>query len=902
MPTLRPYQARAVAAAWDFLEKNPDGNPCIVLPTGAGKSLVIAQLVTDAVSQWGCRVLVCAHVKELLLQLHSALRSLCPSVQVGLYSAGLESRELGACTVAGIQSIWRKADHLFPAGVDVVIVDEAHLLPPDGDGMYRTLIAALRAINPQTKVIGLTATPYRTSTGKIVGRDQILTGICYEAPVRDLVRQDFLSRLKAVASPETIDTSKLHIRGGEFIESEAAELLDTDELVQAACDDIVARTRERKSVLVFACGVAHAKHVTECLAAMGKATRLVTGETNDDDRASAIEAFRTGEIKYLVNVVVLTVGFDAPGIDAVVLLRPTMSPGLYYQMCLDEKTEILSRRGWLKRTEILETDSVAAVDPASGAMSWAVPSAIIDRELAPGEGFVAIKTAAVNMRVTDDHDIVYRPRRAKEWKKATARALLAKKDGFDLMVSATESACGIPISDDDIRFIGWMLTDGNVNKYNNCASISQSSAQPHFDEIEKMLKGCGFKYAKRLITAKTQFNESAPRYTFYVSKGKPRGTDKHLTGWGRLAPYIDKNLSPALDSIDERQFAILLETIHLGDGSKQVNQHWTRRSYHISTGNRTFADNLQSLCVRRGWRCNVASGTNNNGNPIYFIHAKKQRTRMIGGQSAKDRAALAPAPAIAGERVWCVRVPTGAIIVRRDGKAHITGNCGRGLRKAIGKRDCLVIDFAGNVNRHGPIDALNGMPAVEPSKDPGEAPYRSCPACLAAGIPLSAWVCPECGEVLRVAKPVHASRSDMKSPVMSDEAIPQELTVDLVEYRVWSKRGASPDAPKTMRVDYMCGLTQVSEWVCVEHSGFAGDKAAIWWQSRCPDAPELPSTVEESVRLARDGWLIKPDSITVERDGEYDRVTRATLAPRGDAWEPPGARSWDELPDDGIPF
>ena len=162
---LRPYQAEAVQAVYNALRARSD-NPCVVLPTGTGKSLVIAQIVSDAVSRWQGRVLILAHVKELLEQNADKIRRLCPSIEIGIYSAGLRSREkTQSCIVAGIQSVYQRACEL--GSFNLVIVDECHLIPVAGDGMYRQFLAEARIVNPKLRTIGLTATPYRLSGGLI---------------------------------------------------------------------------------------------------------------------------------------------------------------------------------------------------------------------------------------------------------------------------------------------------------------------------------------------------------------------------------------------------------------------------------------------------------------------------------------------------------------------------------------------------------------------------------------------------------------------------------------------------------------------------------------------------------------------------------------------------------------
>ncbi|MFN7429950.1 MAG: DEAD/DEAH box helicase family protein, partial [bacterium] len=328
---LRPYQSEAIAAVYEHL-RTRDDNPCVVIPTGGGKTPVIAAICRDAVGRWGGRVVLLAHVKELLEQAADKLRVIAPDVPMGIYSAGLKRKDLGyAVTVAGIQSIWKKACDLGP--VDLIIVDEAHMVPAEDDGMYRQFIADAKVVNPNVRIIGLTATPYRMKSGSICAPENILNHVCYEVGVRELIVQGFLSPLKTKAGLQKISTDDLHVRAGEFVASEVEDLMDKEGLVEGACAEIAQHTKGRSATLIFSSGIRHGQHIVDVLKAKhGIECGFVTGDTPDGVRAAILGRFRSGELKYLCNVNVLTTGFDAPHIDCVALVRPTMSPGLYYQM------------------------------------------------------------------------------------------------------------------------------------------------------------------------------------------------------------------------------------------------------------------------------------------------------------------------------------------------------------------------------------------------------------------------------------------------------------------------------------------------------------------------------------------------------------------------------------------
>ena len=327
---LRHYQQTAVDRIYDYLREK-SGNPCVVLPTGSGKTPLLATLCRDAVVNWDGRVLVLAHVKELLEQSLSKIKAVAPDLDVGVYSAGLKRKEKdNAVVVAGIQSAYKRGAEL--GRFDLVIVDEAHLISEKSEGTYQQLLSDLMEINPDLRIIGLTATPYRTGDGDLCGKDKLLTEIAYEVGVKQLINEGFLSRIVNKHAVGSIDTSAIKIVRGEFDDRQAEAAFIEGAIVRNACEEILGWTATRKSVLIFCQTIDHARMVVNHLEIALANVESIFGDTPDNDRADILKRFKDGQIQYLVNVNVLTTGFDAPNVDAVVLLRATVSPGLYYQM------------------------------------------------------------------------------------------------------------------------------------------------------------------------------------------------------------------------------------------------------------------------------------------------------------------------------------------------------------------------------------------------------------------------------------------------------------------------------------------------------------------------------------------------------------------------------------------
>ena len=543
MLTLRPYQQQAVDAVYQHLRERDD-NPVVVIPTGGGKTPVMATICRDAVQTWNGRVLILAHVKELLQQSVDKLKQVCSDLPVGVYSAGLKRRDTEhAVIVAGIQSVYKRACELD--AFDLILVDECHLIPSDGEGMYRQFLSEARVLNPQVRVVGFTATPFRLDAGPICREDHFLNTICYEVGVRQLIADGFLSPLISKAGIAKADTSQLHVRAGEFVASEVEAAMDDAALVEAACAEVAEITRDRQSVLIFASGVQHGRHVVKVLAENhGIDCGFVCGETSDGERDELLTRFRGEQrglfqhppLKYLCNVNVLTTGFDAPNVDCVVLLRPTLSAGLYYQMV------------------------------------------------------------------------------------------------------------------------------------------------------------------------------------------------------------------------------------------------------------------------------------------------------------------------------------------------------GRGFRLHLGKANCLVLDYGGNILRHGPVDQLQ---VVEKRGDgTGEAPAKECPSCRALIAPAYS-NCPQCGHAFPPPERKKHESQASKAGVLSGQVTDCEFEVRDITYSVHTKKDADESAPKTLRVDYRLGLDYwVSEWICIEHTGWARRKAEQWWKARSPDPP--PDTAQEAADLANNGALAHTEFVTVRSvAGEkFERIHSCRLGPK----------------------
>lgn len=329
---LRPYQEKAIKSIYNYWQ-NYDGNPLIVLPTGTGKSVVIAEFVRGAIEAWpDTRIIIATHSRELVKQNYLELCELWPMAPAGLYSAGLNRKDTTEQILfCGIQSAAKKA-FLFQR-CDILIIDEAHTVSEDEDTLWNKFISDLRIINPDMKVLGLTATDFRMKTGKLTeGENPLFTDVAYSYSILDAVKQKYLTEIVSKRMVTEFDLTNVHKRGGEFIPGELERAVNVDAVTKAAIDEIITYGQDRTTWLLFCSGVDHSHAVAAELNARGIECAVVTGNTPTHERDEILRRFKAGELRAVANNNVMTTGTNIPCIDLIAGLRPTGSPGLHIQM------------------------------------------------------------------------------------------------------------------------------------------------------------------------------------------------------------------------------------------------------------------------------------------------------------------------------------------------------------------------------------------------------------------------------------------------------------------------------------------------------------------------------------------------------------------------------------------
>jgi DNA repair protein RadD len=332
---LRWYQSEASYSFYHYVTNGGRGHPLIAMPTGTGKSLVIADILQNLFKLWPhIRVMMLTHVKELIEQNAEELLKLWSTAPLGIYSAGLKQRDsILPIVFGGIQSVAKKIE-LF-GWRDLIFIDEAHLLSDKETSLYQSVIKALCLVNPNLMVVGLTATPFRMRMGRLT-EGGLFTEIIYDITSYDsfnrLIAEGFISPLIPKKTATELDVSSVGMTAGELNKKQLEAAVDKDEITFAAVKETVEQGQDRRSWLTFASGIAHAEHIASMYQSFGVQAAAVHSELSDEENARRIRDFKNGYLRCMVGNNKFTTGFNHPPVDLISMLRPTLSPGLWVQM------------------------------------------------------------------------------------------------------------------------------------------------------------------------------------------------------------------------------------------------------------------------------------------------------------------------------------------------------------------------------------------------------------------------------------------------------------------------------------------------------------------------------------------------------------------------------------------
>lgn len=319
----RPYQQEGIDACVQFLKSPSKKNGLGIFPTGSGKSVIIANVIKEL----GEPTLILQPSKEILQQNYDKYTGY--GYDAGIYSASFNRKEIHDSTFATIGSIIRKKEDF--KHFKYVLVDEAHGINSKG-GMYEEFLNGLGS-----KVLGVTATPYRLSSSSFGAMLKFLTRtnprifheVVHVVQNKDLFDAGYLAKLKYFDMPGFERSKiKLNSAGTEFSDDSLRNYIQSTDFIPRLFKYVSRLQETRKSILVFT------RFIEESLALQRNVpgVEIITGETPGKLRTELVTAFRNKEIKTLTNVGVLTTGADFPELDTVVIARATKSLSLYYQM------------------------------------------------------------------------------------------------------------------------------------------------------------------------------------------------------------------------------------------------------------------------------------------------------------------------------------------------------------------------------------------------------------------------------------------------------------------------------------------------------------------------------------------------------------------------------------------
>lgn len=845
MLNLRTYQREAVDAPQKYWADG-GGNPLVVMATGTGKSVVIGTLTYELLTTFpDMRMLMLVHSRELVAQNARALLNVWPQAPLGINSAGLGRRDKRSQVLfASIQSIHQ--EDAFSIGPrDLILVDEAHLIPKKGAGMYLSFIERMRRDVPDLRVAGFTATPFRLDSGRLdSGEGAIFNEIVYDYGIGQGIRDGYLSPLVSKATATELDVSDVRRAGGEFVAAALEAAVDKDWITRAAVAEMVAYGRERRSWLVFAAGVEHAFHLRDEIRSHGIACETVTGKTPHGERDRIIRDFKEGRLRCLTNASVLTTGFDAPMVDMVAMMRPTLSTGLYVQIvgrgtrlapgkadCIAEGQRVLTDHGLVPIERV--TTSMKVWDGASFVAHCGV---ILrgEREVITYAGITA----------TPDH-LVWT---AEGWKTLGECAV-------EQTAIAVTGFGRTPVREAEGRFRRCGSTDGEEKTLSShCLPDVRVSIvegiHKHHSQYSGMPLVRSSAESAEVVTDARDFGQAevyqSDRYS--ICKVRRQGNSvsvRQSDSNGRVGSKQSWTSSPSGDRSDQQRRTLRARKSEVLDRGTELGSHAKET---FKCGDASVSPSLSRDQIRgrnpspNDWRGHELR-TNSGEVPAVLVQAKR--------------------------RVWDIL---------NAGPLH------RFTVEGLLVHNCLVLDFAGNVKRHGPVDAIEAR-AEKTAKKEGAVSVdsvraKTCPTCETI-VALNARECPTCGHAWTVEEgpPKHDATADAETPILANAA-PTWVKVRGMDLF----RHAKPGAPATLRAEYLAGIAIYREWLCFDHEpgSYPRRKAEGWWKQLGGSMP-APASVEEALVRRAEVW--PPEQIQVRPANKYYEVVGRKAGGRGEALE-----------------
>gem|GEM_PF-497344 len=553
----------------------------------SGKTEIAIAMIRSAISKGKRVAFVCNRV-ELVKQASDRFW------QSGLDHGIVQGQNtLGTWKEILICSIQTLARRGFP-DMDLIVVDEAHGCA--GSQAYRSMLKHYARIT----VIGLSATPFSKGLGKHYdGLWNLFEDLVVATTIADLVSQGYLVDVQ-IYSPSDPDLSGVKIVAGDYHEGQLGEAMDKPPLI----GDIVTHWRQlgqNKPTVCFATNIAHSKHIVEQFTKAGITAEHIDCYTSEEDRKEILNRVSSGQTTIISNVGILSEGWD----------------------CLDIETEILTPNGWKGRGQIAIGDDVFSLNRDTGKMEITPIKDYIERSVKDGELMVEFSSQHMNIRVTGGHEFHIKYRESGQLSRSfitkSALELSNRKSAFALPLAAEYEFDGVDLSDDELRFVAWFMTDGGFNKSTEIA-INQSQAKAHYVyEIRSLLTRLRFDFRERVreTNRSGHFKSEYSYHEFAIPKGN--GTKKRA-GWERLEPYLNKKVSPLLHAMDRRQFGIFWSEMLKGDGEKQGS-----KTGWLWCCEKEQADAWTQMAVTRGFSASFSKRITPNGVVMYRVSVRDKR-------------------------------------------------------------------------------------------------------------------------------------------------------------------------------------------------------------------------------------------------------------------------------------
>lgn len=669
---------------------------CVQAPTGGGKTRVAAEVAAWALSQ-GKRMMFYAN--RTLLVRQTAEKFVEVGVQVGVRAATCPDLLNDQCEiqVASAQTEWSRVfreQSWQPFDANIVVIDEAHLQ------RGRTMAYIVDFYKQRgAQIVMLTATPL--GLGNLVDECFVSGSMGEYRFCKAIVP----AKVYCISQPDMRKVKRSV--DGEFVIDGKKRKVYTTTIVGEVISEWRELNPDGKPTILFAPGKAESVWLTEQFRKHGIAWAHV----------DATDAMVDGQRATLTPALWREIGER---------LRDGSIHGLSSRFkCVDAQTRILCKRGWATINDLGPDDLVASFNERDESISWDAPLRIIRQPATASEGMARLHSLNMDLRVTGTHSMLYKfSERAKDWRRANSAELIVKKGAYVIPVCGDYDAPGVPLTDSQLSFLGWFVTDGHQRKDTGAVVICQSCVQPQYihDHIAATLTGCGVKWTAHQYTQPQGYGELRH---YCVSRSE-------LERVG-LLKYVDKEIHDDLLEMTRPQLLVFLRAINLGDGCKRKQAGWRQRTLEVFKGNKRFVERLQALCVTRGMRCIICA----DGERAYRLYISPYRrvATIRGASPGSDehgftRQRLMPDEVRAGEEVWCVATKHGTIITERNGKVAIMGNCregidfpfiqhvvlatpigslasyiqclGRGLRYSPETPDYVIVqDHGGNYHRHG---------------------------------------------------------------------------------------------------------------------------------------------------------------------------------------------------------